>query len=364
MRGLRPPAFSSASRSREEPPPREVRSGAATRSPAGVTAAEHGSALWASRLSPRDAEDQALAGGIMVTEQEVEAIGQVLVDPKQPLQARFRALFTLRGLGGPGAIAWISRAFDDDSALLKHELAYCLGQMQDSRAIPVLTGVLSDTRQEPMVRHEAGEALGAIGNPQALELLRQYCSDPVVEVAETCQLAVRRLEWLQQHPGQPTVAGPYLSVDPAPPAEERDMGQLREALLDETLPLFDRYRAMFALRNAGGQEAALALAEGLCCGSALFRHEVGYVLGQLQHEAAVPQLAATLARPAESPMVRHECAEALGAIARPSCLAALHAHAADPERVVRESCLVALDMYEQESGPFQQDRPEQPRPPP
>lgn len=93
----------------------------------------------------------------MVTEQEVEAIGQVLVDPKQPLQARFRALFTLRGLGGPGAIAWISRAFDDDSALLKHELAYCLGQMQDSRAIPVLTGVLRDTRQEPMVRHEAGE---------------------------------------------------------------------------------------------------------------------------------------------------------------------------------------------------------------
>lgn len=93
----------------------------------------------------------------MVTDKEVEAIGQTLVDPQQPLQARFRALFTLRGLGGPGAITWISRAFGDDSALLKHELAYCLGQMQDSRAIPVLLDVLRDTRQEPMVRHEAGE---------------------------------------------------------------------------------------------------------------------------------------------------------------------------------------------------------------
>lgn len=93
----------------------------------------------------------------MVTEQEVEAVGQTLVDPQQPLQARFRALFTLRGLGGPVAIAWISRAFSDDSALLKHELAYCLGQMQDRRAIPVLLDVLRDTRQEPMVRHEAGE---------------------------------------------------------------------------------------------------------------------------------------------------------------------------------------------------------------
>lgn len=93
----------------------------------------------------------------MVTEQEVEAIGKTLVDPGQPLQTRFRALFTLRGLGGPHAIAWISRAFEDSSALLKHELAYCLGQMQDPRAIPVLADVLRDAGQEPMVRHEAGE---------------------------------------------------------------------------------------------------------------------------------------------------------------------------------------------------------------
>ena len=64
----------------------------------------------------------------------------------------------------------------------------------------------------------------------------------------------------------------------------------------------------------------------------------------------MPQLVEALARPTENPMVRHECVEALGAIARPACLAALRAHAADPERVVRESCEVALDMYEYEIG--------------
>lgn len=94
----------------------------------------------------------------MVTEKEVELIGRTLVDVRKPLKARFRALFTLRNLGGPAAIEWISRAFGDDSALLKHELAYCLGQMQDDRAIPVLISVLQDTCQEPMVRHEAGES--------------------------------------------------------------------------------------------------------------------------------------------------------------------------------------------------------------
>lgn len=84
-------------------------------------------------------------------------MGSILVNPKQDLTTRFRALFTLRNLGGPEAINWISKAFKDDSALLKHELAYCLGQMQDERAVPILETVLKDTKQEPMVRHEAGE---------------------------------------------------------------------------------------------------------------------------------------------------------------------------------------------------------------
>ncbi|KFW81258.1 Deoxyhypusine hydroxylase, partial [Manacus vitellinus] len=118
----------------------------------------------------------------MVTEQELEAIGRVLLDAAQPLPARFRALFTLRNLGGPTAVRWIGRAFGDGSALLKHELAFCLGQMQDESAIPVLIHVLEDTAQEPMVRHEAGEALGAIGNPKVLDILRRYSKDPVVEV--------------------------------------------------------------------------------------------------------------------------------------------------------------------------------------
>ncbi|NXE30509.1 DOHH hydroxylase, partial [Ardeotis kori] len=285
----------------------------------------------------------------MATEQQLEAVGRTLLDAAQPLPARFRALFTLRNLGGRAAVDWIGRAFGDGSALLKHELAYCLGQMRDAAAVPVLVRVLQDAGQEPMVRHEAGEALGAIGDPSVLDILKRYSEDPVVEVAETCQLAVRRLEWLQENEQEPC-ASPYLSVDPAPPAEETDVAKLRETLLDESLPLFDRYRAMFALRNLGSRAAVLALADGLRSGGALFRHEIGYVLGQMQDEACVPQLTAVLRSRSESPMVRHECAEALGSIARPSCLETLRAFARDEERVVRESCEVALDMYEYENS--------------
>ncbi len=79
---------------------------------------------------------------------DISSVGRILVNPKQDLATRFRALFTLRNLGGPEAITWISEAFVDESALLKHELAYCLGQMQDERAIPILETVLKDTNQE------------------------------------------------------------------------------------------------------------------------------------------------------------------------------------------------------------------------
>lgn len=70
---------------------------------------------------------------------------------------RFDLIKAVTRVSGAEAIEWISKAFTDDSALLKHELAYCLGQMQDRRAIHTLTAVLKDTQQEPMVRHEAGE---------------------------------------------------------------------------------------------------------------------------------------------------------------------------------------------------------------
>ncbi|CAN9500861.1 unnamed protein product [Ophioblennius macclurei] len=289
----------------------------------------------------------------MASPEQVCAVGRILVDPQRALTERFRALFTLKNLGGPDAITWISRGFSDDSALLKHELAYCLGQMQDGRAIPVLTRVLKDRDQETMVRHEAGEALGAIGDFSVLDLLREFSTDCVIEVAETCQLAVRRLEWLQSREGGGDSDGDglYSSVDPAPPvAEGQSTAELRATLLDEALPLFDRYRAMFSLRNRNSEEAALALADGLHCSSALFRHEIGYVLGQMRHPAVVPALCATLEQPGESAMVRHEAAEALGAIGREECLDALRRYRGDGERVVKESCEVALDMLEYENS--------------
>ena len=290
------------------------------------------------------------------TDEQVERVASVLNDATRPLKERFRALFTLRNLGGAVAVQGISRCFTDGSALLKHELAYCLGQMRDESAIPTLTAVLCDTAQEPMVRHEAGEALGAIGSRDSLKVLKDHCSDPMPEVAETCQLAVERIEWLQDKERKEVLEkshneNPYCSVDPAPCAPEKDTEKLRLCLLDENETLFRRYQAMFSLRNKGDDASVAALAEGLSCGSALFRHEIAYVLGQVQSPVCIPQLIARLQLEEENEMVRHECAEALGSIAADSCRDVLEQYLHDQARVVKESCEVALDMCEYENNP-------------
>jgi hypothetical protein len=56
----------------------------------------------------------------------------------------------------------------DDSALLRHEICYVLGQLRKAKSIPVLVNLLEVDR-DVMVRHEAAEALGAIADPAILE---------------------------------------------------------------------------------------------------------------------------------------------------------------------------------------------------
>lgn len=74
------------------------------------------------------------------------------------------------------------------------------------------------------------------------------------------------------------------------------------------------------------------------------------MLGQIQSDACVAQLSTNLMDVEESPMVRHECAEALGSIATEEATSVLQGYLKDSERVVRESCIVALDMSEYEKS--------------
>ena len=249
---------------------------------------------------------------------------------------------------------------------------------------------------------QAAEAMGAISAASSIPILKRYVNDSNRSVRETCEIALDKIEWDLSEEGQkhrraveeaesqcvcrflPHCAHPheayrtYTSIDPAPPTSgllteqpspsdvsDAKINELREQLLDTKLPLFQRYRAMFALRNIGTPAAVDALAAGFSDDSALFkyefstlyalhdthlfpRHEIAFVFGQLLSTHSVPALLKVLEDNQESEMVRHEAAEALGGIATPEVLPHLKEwmHREDAPRVVRESCQVALDMYE------------------
>lgn len=167
-----------------------------------------------------------------VTPAQMTAMRETLLNTSgsTPLHERFRALFMLKAIGSDevvkivsdgqsrlhyspyGDIGPVRRGFADDphkefsltasgladpSPLLKHELAYVLGQMRNPLAIPTLEAVLINEQGAhcSMVRHEAAEALGALSSQSSLPLLRKYLDDPAREVRETCEVAVGKIEW-------------------------------------------------------------------------------------------------------------------------------------------------------------------------
>jgi hypothetical protein len=135
------------------------------------------------------------------SQETITGLKHDLVAQHVPIEKRFRSLFTLRGIGTKEAvdamacgvlvcqmaiwgvsILYVTTALDDPSALLRHEVAYCLGQMGDKHAFPILCEVLAKTGEHPMVRHEVsdynfitnimqGRALIPFYNPRLLKLL-------------------------------------------------------------------------------------------------------------------------------------------------------------------------------------------------
>ncbi|KAF2458910.1 deoxyhypusine hydroxylase [Lineolata rhizophorae] len=302
----------------------------------------------------------------------IASLREILISENAPLALRFRALFSLKHIASlhpqtpqtQPAIDAVAAAFTSPSALLKHELAYCLGQTRHTAlAAPHLRKVLEDRAEDAMCRHEAAEALGALGDEGSLDMLKKCRDDAGEEVVvkETCDIAVDRIEW--EHgagASEKLKKSNFASIDPAPPLPEQtsnvqdSIPNLEKTLLDTSLPLFRRYRAMFALRDLcsppdlpSAIPAIQALARGFRDSSALFRHEIAFVFGQLSHPASIPSLVDVLSNKREAGMVRHEAAEALGSLGEEEGVEnILRRFLNDDDEVVRESVVVALDMAE------------------
>ncbi|KAI5168303.1 deoxyhypusine monooxygenase [Pancytospora epiphaga] len=127
-------------------------------------------------------------------------------DPAFPFQGRFetalenlrtgnlcekyRAMFFFRDLNTCEAVEALAEGFKDPSDLLRHEVAYVFGQMQNEYSCRALVEVLENEEEKDIVRHEAAEALGNIGTEECLKTLSKYLSSDVRILRESAEVGL------------------------------------------------------------------------------------------------------------------------------------------------------------------------------
>ncbi|KAM7538668.1 hypothetical protein Aperf_G00000048016 [Anoplocephala perfoliata] len=322
-----------------------------------------------------------------VSEEALRTWGSELRDSKVSLVERTHAMWGLRcahkASATPLMVAFLTEVHPPEpasNAFLQHETAYSLGQSGDTSAVADLEKALRDSHHEPIVRHEAAEALAALASAPGAniahikEVLTEFRNINIDAIAETCEVGLGRVEWIES--GKNKVADPAaelarskfpnIHVDPAPafePTAGHSIAELRRIILSPSEPLFSRYQALYSLRNAAvatsppPSEVVDALCAGVAApGSALLRHQVAFILGELSIPCTGDALIARLQDAKEAAWVRHESALGLGKVLRAAeaeekegkqaqrVRDALVAGCKDPEPVVRDSCIVALDV--------------------
>lgn len=298
---------------------------------------------------------------------ELEKQAKVIQDPSIEITKRFRALFEIRGIGTVEAVNTLIKAFrvEEKSDLLKHEICYCLGQMnttdENTKIIEKFFEDVIIEDHSSIVIHEAVEGYANLNPKNIQKLLEKFKGVDDELINETCELALDLKQWNEEtnqgeKEGLDLTKLKHVTNDPAPPYNPennenyKSVAWLKDLLLDPKQPIFERYRAMFTLREIGTEEACEALCQTLTdenknnC-SALLKHEIGFVMGQMGHNYArtcTPYLEAAVADEKEAPVVRHECVIALGDITDKTTV--MEKYVNDKDDIVRESCLVAQDM--------------------
>lgn len=299
--------------------------------------------------------------------QDLQILEEILCNYNYNIKLRMSSLFQMRTNGSFEAIKALEKAFlmEPKSDLIRHEICYVFGQMvSNEKNIQEIEKFCNEEifnypeKWASIVLHEAAEALGNISDNNNLELLKRFSNYKDDIIKETCLLSIENVEWLNKTEQGKTEGldresdcRMYNSNDPAPPfnykkdSKYADMNYLRELLFGEDL--FNKYRVLFTLRNIASAEAIDLMSE---CFSdkftALFKHEVAFVLGQMAKTAkkALSKLELVLQDENESNIVRHETALALGELSETKEL--LDKYSSHEDLLVAESCIFATDFVD------------------
>jgi deoxyhypusine monooxygenase len=300
----------------------------------------------------------------------LEVLRERVLNGDNQIRVRMDALFKLRTINTLEAVKALEEALitEKSSDLLRHEVCYCFGQMTETEENRkeienfLFKEVFENPKKyDPIVLHEAAEALGNINSDHNLFLLEKFLNYEEDIIKETCEISVENINWMKstnygETEGLNKLNLKYHTNDPSPPfnftnEKYSDIQKIKKIMHDEKETLFNRYRALFTLREFNNDEAVQVLCE--CFDkqyshkfSPLFKHEVSFILGQMCQiaKSALKMLEIVLQDESEDPIVRHETALTLGEITESKDL--LLKYAQHENQLVRESCEIALDFVD------------------
>lgn len=269
---------------------------------------------------------------------DIQKAKEILSSKSSNIILKTRALFILRNDLNEDSSIFIANLLkneeDKGAILLKHEMAYILGQMRNPKTQQQLIDILLNEKQDCITRHEAAEALGNfVFCKEIQKALEKMSYSQEKMISESCYLALKKLK------EENVEVSPFGSHDPAIAGDSYN-----EIFLDNNACLYERYKIMFYLRNLNNKFAIEKLAEGFICESVLFKHEIAFVFGQMKNEDSIDVLEKVVRDEKEDSVVRHEALEALGSIGTERCLSILEVFKKHEIRIIRESALVGLDI--------------------
>lgn len=307
---------------------------------------------------------------------DLNQIVKTIKSKETPISQKMNCLFHLRNLKTPEASLCIQQCLSGDSVLLDHEVAYVLGQLKEANSIEFLFRIADDASINPIVRHEAIEALGnfesqdesqianrianqenqiasrianqeenqeenqiknQIKNQNLIKRLKIFLTNSNAIIKESALLAIYKLTNCKE---EISIFG---TRDPAEPFEGDFDTAIKMFMKGD---LVEKYRAMFYFRNKNDKASVNILLKGFDDTSDLLRHEVAFILGQMENPEAVDGLIKVLENVEERDIVRHEAAEALGNIGNRKGLDVLKKYLKSEIKILRESAEVGLGIAE------------------
>ncbi len=120
---------------------------------------------------------------------------KIVLDLSRRKEERIQAAFQLENaLKDESVEALVKGLFTDPSPIVRHELAFALGETAHPKLAAKYLMKAVKTDPNIFVRHESILALATLGDKTHVPFIRKFLNDKDIEMAESAEIALERLD--------------------------------------------------------------------------------------------------------------------------------------------------------------------------